>query len=99
MDDQARTALMARLADAKAREAQLVIRVRAHADNLDELRKTLGNPYFYSPRPDADAESKSRYTGYTSNEPGLRLARECLELAKEMASIKGALRAAGLDGD
>jgi hypothetical protein len=99
MDDRTRVALMTRLREAKERESQLLLRVRTHADNIDEIRKTLGNPFFYNGRPEGDPESKSRYTGYTSHEPGLQLVRECQEVAKEIESIQVELRAAGLDSD
>ena len=99
MDDQTRIALMTRLSEAKERESQLLLRVRTHVDNIEEVRKTFGNPFFYNSRPDGDPESKSRYTGYASHEPGLQLVRECQELAKEIESIQVELRAAGLDSD
>jgi hypothetical protein len=99
MDDQARNSLMTRLSEAKERQSQLLLRVGRHADNIEEIRKTLGNPFFYGSRPDDDPESKSRYTGYTSHEPGLQLVRECQELAKDIESIQRELRAAGLDSD
>jgi hypothetical protein len=99
MDDQARNALMTRLSEAKERESQLLLRGAHTRITLRKIRKTLGNPFFYSGRPDDDLESKSRYTGYTSHEPGLQLVRECQELAKEIESIRGELRAAGLDSD
>jgi len=97
MDDQTRSALAARLAEAWQRESQLIVRVRAHAENIEEIRKTLGNPFFYGGRPEEDAESKSRYTGYASHEPGLQLMRECQEVAREIAAIQGQLAAAGRD--
>jgi hypothetical protein len=99
MDDLTRIALMTRLSEAKDRESQLLLRVRTHSDNIEEVRKTLGNPFFYDGRPEGDPESKSRYTGYTSHEPGLQLVRECQEVAKEIESIQVELRAAGLDSD
>ena len=99
MDDQTRIALITRLSEVKERESQLLLRVRTHADNIEQIRKTLGNPFFYDGRPDGDPESKSRNTGYTSHEPALQLVRECQEVAKEIESIQVELRAAGLDSD
>ena len=99
MDDQTRIALISRLSEAKDRKSQLLLRVRTHIDNIEEVRKTLGNPFFYDGRPEGDPESKSRYTGYTSHEPGLQLVRECQEVAKEIESIQVELRAAGLDSE
>ena len=99
MDDQAHNSLLTRLSEAKERQSQLLLRVRTHADNIEKIRSTLGNPFFYSARPEGDLESKSRYTGYTSHEPGLQLVRECQELAKEIESIQAELRAAGLDSE
>jgi hypothetical protein len=99
MDDQTRNGLLARLSEVKARESQLLIRLRAHTENIEEIRSALGNPYFYSGRPDGDPESKSRFTGYASHVPGLQLLREYQEVAKEIESIKSELRAAGLDSE
>ena len=99
MDDQTRIALMTRLSEAKERESQLLLRVRAHSDNIGEVRNPFGNPFFYDGRPEGDPESKSRYTGYTSHEPGLQLVRECQEVANEIESIQVELRAAGLDSE
>lgn len=99
MDEQPRNALMTRLSEAKERESQLLLRVRTHGGNIEEIRKALGNPFFYSGRVEGDPESESRYTGYTSHDPGLQLVREAQELAREIESIRGELRAAALDPD
>jgi hypothetical protein len=99
MDDQTRNGLLTRLSEVKARESHLLIRLRIHSESIEEIRKALGNPYFYSDRPEGDPESKSWYTGYASHEPGLQFLREYQEVAKEIESIKGELRAAGLDSE
>jgi hypothetical protein len=99
MDDQTRAALITRLSEAKGRESQLLLRARAHADNIEEIRKTLGNPFFYSGRPEGDSESKSQYTGYASHEPALQLLNEYQEVAKEVEAIQSQLRDAELDQD
>jgi hypothetical protein len=95
MDDQTRDGLWARISQLEARKSQLVIALRRHADNIEDVRGALGNPYFYSSRPEGAPESKSRFTGYASHEPAFRLAREHQEIVKEIESIEGRLRAAG----
>jgi hypothetical protein len=99
MDDQTRATLVTRLSEAKERQFQLGLRLRAHTDSIEEIRKTLGNPFFYSGRPEGDPESKSQYTGYASHEPALQLMSEYQEVTKEVESIQGQLRDAEFDQD
>ena len=68
MDDQTRDGLLAKLADAKKRGAQVLGELETHAARIEQVREALGNPYFYSGRSADDPESKARLraTGATS---------------------------------
>ena len=99
MDDETRKGLIARLSQAKERSAELLLDVQAHAAKIEEVRETLGNPFFYSGRPENDPQSESKFTGYKSHEPGLRLIQEWQDASKEIVAIKSQLREAGLDSE
>jgi hypothetical protein len=99
MDDDTLTDLIARLADARTRQAEAAQRLRTHGENIEEVRATLGNPYFYRGRPAADSESEAHYTGYKSHEPGLRLYRDLQDVSHEVEAIRNQLRDAGFDTD
>jgi hypothetical protein len=95
MADQAREELAARLAEAHQRQYQLLLRMQAHAANIDETRRALGNPFFYSGKPAGDPESESRFTGYASHEPAFQLWRESRELGDLIADLQRQLRGLG----
>ena len=99
MDDKTRDDLVARLSLAKDRKAALMVDLQAHAAKIEEVRATLGNPFFYSGRPEHDPHSESTFTGYKSHEPGLQLIRECHDASREIEAIQGRLRAVGLDSE
>ena len=99
MDDDTRTDLIARLAGARKRQAEAAERLRTHGENIEQVRATLGNPYFYHGRPAADPESEAHYTGYKSHEPGLRLYRDLQDVSREVKAIRSQLRDAGFETD
>ena len=99
MNDQTRNELVAQLAEVKDRLSELQSTIKAHAANLPEIRKNLGNPFFYSGKPEGDPESRSRFTGYASHEPGLERIREAQELSKQIDKIEVQLRGSKLDSD
>jgi hypothetical protein len=72
MDDPAPDGLVARLSELKSRQAELLIEIRTHAASMPATRQSLGNPFYYDGKPDGDPESKARFTGYASHEPGMR---------------------------
>jgi len=88
-----RADLQAKLSSALERQIQIEHQIRTHITNLEHIRKAFGNPYFFEPRPDDDAESRSKYTGYNSHEPGLRLLRTWQDVQREIAEILGRLNA------
>jgi hypothetical protein len=53
----------------------------------------VGNPYFFHPRPADHPESKAKYTGYASHDPGLRLMRAFNDVEQEMRLILNRLNA------
>jgi hypothetical protein len=95
MDDHTRNELLAKLAAAKTQEEHAREQLRAHVAAIDEVRKTLGNPYFFSPRPADDPESEAFYTGYKSADPALRLMMDWRDAAQELKTIQDQLRDAG----
>jgi hypothetical protein len=99
MDDQTRIDLLARLSDAQTREKHAREQVQAHARGIDEVRKTLGNPYFYSGRPPDDPESEAHFTGYQSHEPAFQLMRAWQDAARDVKTIQRQLREAGFTSD
>ena len=97
MGDDGRDGLMASLAEAKAQRAALLAEVAALADNIQGVREALGNPLFYSPRPDGDPQSASRFTGYASHDPALRLLGRLAATARAITTAERRLRDAGLE--
>jgi hypothetical protein len=95
MDDQTRDDLLAKLADAERREALAVEQLKAHAGGIENIRKRLGNPYFYGGRPADDLESEAHFTGYKSHEPAFALWRKWQDVSREIATIREALGKAG----
>jgi hypothetical protein len=97
--DQTRDLLLAKLSEAKRQQADAAQALQAHGARIEDVRKELGNPYFYGGRAADDPESETRFTGYKSHEPGLRLIRTWQDACREVEAIKGQLRAAGVDAD
>jgi hypothetical protein len=85
----------ARLSQAIERRAALLQRMQALAAGIAAVRATLGNPFFYSPRPESDPQSESQFTGYKSNEPAFQLFRELQDVSKEIGVLRGQLRGTG----
>jgi hypothetical protein len=83
--------MIARLAEARAREAAALQQLRTHRANILQVRAALGNPYFYSGRSTDDPKSKAHYTGYTSHEPALQLIRDWQNASHEVAAIRNQL--------
>lgn len=92
MDEGTRSDLLVKLEELEKRKVVSVEQLRVHSANIEEVRKALGNPYFYGGRPDDDPESKARFTGWKSHEPALRLLRECQEVSQQITKIRQQLR-------
>jgi hypothetical protein len=92
MDEGTRNDLLVKLEELGQRKAASARQLRVHAANIEEVRKALGNPYFYGGRPDDDPESKARFTGYESHEPALRLLREWQEVSQQITTVRQQLR-------
>jgi hypothetical protein len=97
MDDETRDGLLAKLSELKRQQGSLKQALQAHAANIEEVRKKLGNPYFYRSRPASDPESSAHYTGYASHEPAFRLLRECKTAANEVRDVQQTLRQGGIE--
>lgn len=61
MDDRIRNDLLAKLGEARKREAVAQQQLRVHAANIEQVRDELGNPYFYSGRSADDPESEAHF--------------------------------------
>ena len=93
MDDELRTDLHAKLSDAFERQMRIDEQIQAHADNIHEIRRTLGNPYFFHPRSPGDPESRTKFTGYASHDPGLQLMRARQDVQREITGLLNRLGA------
>jgi hypothetical protein len=96
MDDQLRASLQAQLLDAIERRSRIEQQIQAHVDKIQDIRKALGNPYFFHPRPADDPESQARYTGYASHEPGLQLMQAKQDVQEQIAELLNRLSGLGL---
>ena len=99
MDDRTRNHLLAKLSEARTQEQRAREALRAHVRAIDEVRRRLGNPYFYSGRPTDDPESEAHFTGYRSAEPALQLMSDWREAARQVTTIQHQLRDAGFNPD
>ena len=97
MDDRTRNELSANLAELRAREARVRQQLQTHAANIDQVRRELGNPYFYTGEAAGEAEAEAHYTGYQSHEPAFRLWQERQEIAQQIAVIRKQLQDAGIE--
>jgi hypothetical protein len=97
MDDKMRDGLRAALSHAQARRAGLQADLKALSANIHDVRAALGNPFFYSPRPDDHPQSRSKFTGYASHDPALQLIRGLQEATRAVATAERQLRDAGLE--
>ena len=98
MNDETRDQLTARLSQAKARAAALILDIQWRAASIQVTREALGNPFFYSARPEGHPESRANFTGYKSHDPGLALMLEFRRITKEITTIQNQLKEAGTDG-
>ena len=88
MDNQTRSRLLIQLSEAQQRRSATQRELESHAASLSEVRKKLGNPFFYASVPSDHPQSQSHFTGYGSHEPGLRLIRQWQDAAKEIETIQ-----------
>jgi hypothetical protein len=89
MDDQTRhAALTVELAKARESVGAIGGRLRAFAANLSEIRAVLGNPFYYSGRPESDPHSEAHFTGYAGNDAALMLLRELRDARIRIAAIE-----------
>ena len=99
MDDSTRNDLFVKLADAKRRESVAQQQLREHTANIEEVRKELGNPYFYSGRPADTPESEAKFTSWKSHEPAFRLWQEWQDVSGEIKEIRHRLQQADIDAE
>lgn len=99
MDDQTRDELLAKLADGRARATQVRDQLKTYAATITDVRKALGNPYFYGGRSADDPESEAHYTGYKSFEPAFQLSHDLRAIRREVLGIRNRLRDAGVSTD
>jgi hypothetical protein len=93
-------ALLLKVSRATARKAALISEIKEFEAKLGEIRAAFGNPYFYSgvksARPETAGATVANYTGYKAHEPGLRIARDFLEINRELTALTEQLRALGV---
>ena len=97
MDDRTRDDLLVKLSAARARAAEALQQLQGHAAQMERVRASLGNPYFYSGRPADDLESEARFSGYASHEPARRLYVELQNVTREVQRLRDELRDGGVD--
>ena len=92
-------ALLLRFSQATARKAALMSKVKEFEAKLGEIRAAFGNPYFYSgvktARPETAGASVANYTGNKAHEPGLRIARDFMDINRKLSTLIEQLRALG----
>jgi hypothetical protein len=102
--DEERTAKVDRLlrsfSEATARKASLMSEMQEFAARIGEVRKSLGNPFFYSGanhgRPEKADKSIAKYSGYKSHEPALRLIQGLHDTNLELSTFREQLRELGV---
>ena len=105
MDDRDRDSEIAdlrqQLSTLKAKLAALADECVRLADWIHEIRKELGNPFYYS-RPEEPRKGIADYTGNRSHEisisltgPGMPTFSELMRVDREVARIKESLRRLG----
>ena len=72
----------------RERERELQRLAQAHAAQLPKIRAELGNPFFYTGRPENAHQSESEYTGYRSHEAGADLVLEWAGLASQIRTLR-----------
>jgi hypothetical protein len=97
MDDHTRNELLAKLSVVKQREDDARRELTVFVANIDQVRATLGNPYFYSGRSDDDPESKANFTRFQSHEPPFKMWQHWQDLSRDVKTIRQQLRDAGID--
>jgi hypothetical protein len=92
--------LLQRYSEATARKAALESEMKELAAKIGEVREALGNPYFYRGgnygRPENADESITRFTGYKSHEPALRLVRSLYNADRELRTLREQLGELGV---
>jgi hypothetical protein len=78
------------LSEATARKAALVVEAQELTARLPEIRKTFGNPFFYS-HPEEPDESVANYTGSRSSEVFTPTIRALRRVDRELGRIKARL--------
>jgi hypothetical protein len=82
--------LLKELSEATARKAALVAEAQDLTARLPEIRKTFGNPFFYS-HPEEPDESVANYTGSSSFEVFTPTLRAIRRVDRELGRIKARL--------
>jgi hypothetical protein len=93
--DERTPSLQQQLADALEREVRIFEQL-ADRSSVEERRRALGNPFFYSggryDLPENEPKSAGHYTGYASHEPGLTLLQEYRAVRKQIESLQEQIR-------
>jgi hypothetical protein len=82
--------LLKELSEATARKAALVAEAQELTARLPEIRRTFGNPFFYS-HPEEPDESVANYTGSSSSEVFTPTIRALRRVDRELGRIKARL--------
>ena len=90
------TRLRQQLADARARRAALLEELIHLSARMPEIRKTFGNPFYYS-RPEEPDEGIANYTGNASHEVAGPTLSAFLRVNREVERIRAELRRRGDD--
>ena len=104
MTDEERAAKIERLqlkfSEATARRTALTSELQEVAAKIGEIRKALGNPFFYSGvkhgRPENADKSIVKYTGQKSHEAGLRLVGDLRGVDLELNALQQQLHDLGV---
>lgn len=90
--------LRAKLSDALQRRAVIQAELDYHGAHIADVRKVLGNPFFYeSDRPEHADQSEDQFTGTRSHEPGLGLLTELQAVKAEIDALLADLHALRLE--
>jgi hypothetical protein len=86
-----------RYAEAKAQVRALMEEARTLEARNDEIRRELGNPFYYSGNTDRTDELIDRYTGAKSGEADVRVVLTVRRLDREMRALRVQLLRAGVN--
>ena len=96
--------LQRRFAALTAYRAALESEIKEFANNIGEIRKEHGNPFFYSGvrhgRPENADKSIEKFSGQKAHERGLSPLLSFMDVSRELAALRDRLRELGaaLDG-